>query len=185
MKAEAARLGAGQDPISTLRGGSVDLEEAKREIRAAYENRAALYYFIFNEMRCELGEEKAVEIMSRAIHKRGVEHGKQKYGAAAAARDFAAIGEMFVAGSACDGELFEPGVDEVRADGVVLTMKACPLVDAWRELGLSDADVDTMCAVASAVDVGTYEGIGLAFGFRERLGEADGARCVLDIRSPE
>ena len=157
------------------------MEQAKLEIRAAFANRAAMYFHIFDEMRAQLGEARATDIMRRAIYARGVEHGK-KYHDAVAAGDFASIGEMFVSGSACEGELFEPSVDEVREDGLVLRMTGCPLLQTWREMGASERDADLMCEIAAAVDEGTWEGAGLDFSFRERLGQPGATACVLDIR---
>mgnify|MGYP006350397347 CR=1 FL=1 len=40
----------------------------------------------------------------------------------------------------------------------VLAMSRCPLVDEWRDMGLPDRDVETLCRIAHAVDFGTWEG---------------------------
>jgi len=159
----------------------VDIEQAKKEIRSAYEQRAAMYYHIFVELREEVGQDRAVAIMRAAIYRRGVETG-EKYHAAAARGDFEEIGRIFCAGSAAGGELFEPSVAEVGEKGAVLKMTACPLLDSWRKLGVAPEELDLMCAIAAAVDEGTYEGAGLAFSFRERLGQPGATACLLDIR---
>ena len=163
---------------------SVDAERSKKETRGAIENRAVIYRYIFEELEEELGRERAVEVMRRAIYKRGVAHGQEKYLAAAQEGDFDAVGELFVGGSAAEGELFSPAVEHADRHGVDLSMKGCPLVDAWKAMGLSDEEVDLMCRIAAAVDEGTFDGAGLRVTFKERLGEPGGHACLLEIRRP-
>lgn len=163
---------------------SVDAERSKRETRAAIENRAVVYRYIFEELEEELGRERAIEVMRRAIYKRGLAHGQEKYLAAAQEGDFDAVGELFVSGSAAEGELFKPAVDRVDREGVDLSMRGCPLVDAWKAMGLADEEVDLMCRIAAAVDEGTFDGAGLCVTFRERLGQPGGRACLLEIRRP-
>jgi hypothetical protein len=42
-------------------------EKLREALRAQIKNRAMMYYHIFDEIRREIGEEKATEIMKRAI----------------------------------------------------------------------------------------------------------------------
>ena len=55
-------------------------EQLRHELVDSFKNRAILYYLIYDEMRRELGPEKAEAILSRAIYRRGAQKGKQKYG---------------------------------------------------------------------------------------------------------
>jgi hypothetical protein len=64
---------------------------------------------------------------------------------------------------------------------MVLTMTSCPLIDAWRRHGASSAELDALCAIASAVDEGTFKGAGLDVAITERLGQPGGTRCLLKI----
>jgi len=105
----------------------------------------------------------------------------EKYRAAAENGDLEAVGRIFCEDSPCGGELFEPGVEEVGKDYIVLRMTACPLLEAWREHGLSEDDIDTLCSIASAVDEGTFEGAGLDIEITERLGQPGADRCLLRI----
>lgn len=50
-------------------------ERLRRQLDAQVKNRAMMYYHIFQEMAAEIGEEKATEIMKRAIYRRGLEIG--------------------------------------------------------------------------------------------------------------
>ena len=47
-------------------------EQLRQELYDSFKNRAAIYYLIFDELRQELGPERAEAILSRAIYRRGV-----------------------------------------------------------------------------------------------------------------
>ena len=160
-----------------------ELEQARRETRSAFENRALMYYYIFDELASEIGRERATDVMKRAIRRRGVEVGK-KYASAAQAGDLAEVGRIFCETSPCQGALFEPGVEEQGADRVVLRMEGCPLVDAWRGLGLAPEEIDLLCDISNAVDFGTFEGAGLELRFLDRIGCEGSARCLLELKLP-
>lgn len=165
-------------------GGSGALERSRAETRAAFHNRALMYAAIFEELSAEMGEERATELMKRAIHRRGIEVGR-KYRPAAEAGDLDEVGRIFCEGSPCGGTLFEPGVQERSEGAIVLRMTACPLLDAWREAGLDEARRDLLCEIAAAVDEGTFEGAGLELEFLDRLGVPGSSRCLLKLTLPE
>lgn len=158
----------------------MDVSESKKQTRSAFVNRAVLYYYLFDEMRKELGDERAKDVFVRAIRRRGEDIGP-KYAEAAREGSFSAVAERFVADSPCEGELFEPAVLEVSADSCTLTMSACPLVEAWRELGLDDDEVALMCRMSAEIDFATFESAGLCLAMDEKIGA--GARaCKLVLR---
>lgn len=157
------------------------LDRAHRETRAAFENRALMYHYIFQEFAEEIGGPRTAELMKRAIRRRGRE-GSTKYDQAVRAGDLDAVGHIFCEGSASNGALFEPGVESRDEGVVVLRMTACPLVDAWRSLGLPAEEIDALCEIAAAVDEGTFEGAGLELTFLDRLGRPGSSRCLLELR---
>lgn len=159
------------------------VERARAETRAAFENRALMYLYVFEELSAEIGREKAADVMKRAIHRRGVEVG-QKYRPAAAAGDLAEVGRIFCEGSPCQGTLFEPSVEELGEGRTVLSMTACPLLDAWRAAGVPAEEADVLCEIAAAVDEGTFEGAGLGLTFLDRLGKPGSKRCLLELTTP-
>lgn len=160
-----------------------ELEQSHAETRAAFENRGIMYAYIFDELESELGTERAVEIMKRAIHRRGLEIG-QRYRAAAEAGDLAEVARLFVEGSPANGALFTPSVAELADDHVVLSMTSCPLVDAWRGAGYSDERVDLLCEIAAAVDEGTFAGAGLDLTFVDRQPCPGSEACLLRLTVP-
>jgi len=159
-----------------------ELEQSQAETRASFENRAQMYAYIYEELSDELGPERAAEVMKRAIYRRGLEIGR-KYRAAAQAGDLAEVGAIFCEGSPCGGELFHPGVEQEGEDHIVLSMTSCPLVDAWTEAGLDPEEIDAMCAIAAAVDEGTFEGAGLDLEFLDRMGRPGSEHCLLLLRT--
>jgi len=161
-----------------------ELARARAETRAAFENRALMYVYLFEEMSAEVGRERAIDVMKHAIRKRGFEVGK-KYCAAAEEGDLEAVAVIFCEGSPCAGELFTPGVEESSDGRIVLRMESCPLVDAWAKAGLSAEEIDTMCEIAAAVDEGTFESAGLELTFLERQAQPDGVRCLLELKVPD
>lgn len=159
------------------------VEASRAETRAAFENRALLYAYIYEELEDELGEERAAELMKRAIHRRGLEVGR-KYRPAAHVGDLEEVGRLFCETSPAGGELFEPGVEEEGDERIVLSMRACPLVDAWRAAGLDADQIERMCEISAAVDEGTFEAAGLDLTFLDRLGIPGSEHCLLELRIP-
>jgi hypothetical protein len=161
-----------------------ELERANAETRASFENRALMYAYLYEELADELGPDRASDLMRRSIHRRGLEVSRA-YRAAAAAGDLEEVGTIFCEGSPCEGALFEPAIEEVGDERIVLRMTACPLVDAWRTAGYDPEDIDRLCFIAAAVDEGTFEGAGLELTFLDRLGRPGAERCLLELRTPE
>lgn len=162
---------------------AADLAESQAQTRAAFANRARLYRYFYEELAAEVGTEQATIVMKRAIRRRGVEVGAM-YHDAVARRDLDAVGQLFCATSPCEGALFEPGIESRDSAAIVLRMTACPLVDTWREMGLSDTDIDLMCDIAAEVDEGTFEGAGLKLTFLDRMGQPSSCRCLLQVELP-
>lgn len=165
-----------------------ELEKSRAETRSAFENRALMYAYIYDELEAEVGQERATDLLKRAIFRRGLEVG-QKYRPAAKAGDLAEVARLFVEGSPAEGTLFTPGVEEAfeTGDTVVLRMTTCPLKDAWEAAGYSAEKVDLFCEIAAAVDEGTFEGAGLDLRFLDRQACAGSEKCLLELklRKPE
>jgi hypothetical protein len=161
-----------------------ELERSQAETRAAFENRALMYAYLYEELADELGPDRATEVMKRAIHRRGLEVGRA-YRPAAHAGDLEEVGHIFCDRSPCDGTLFEPGIEEEGDERIVLRMTSCPLVDAWRGAGIDPDDIEKLCDIASAVDEGTFEGAGLELTFLDRIGRPGAEKCLLELRLPD
>lgn len=154
-------------------------QEFREQLYAAYKHRALLYYLIFDELRQELGPDKAEEILKRAIYKRGLSVG-QRY-APYGPDDLTGLKQAFVAGIPDDGKMFAPEVKRCDAEQLDIHLMNCPLKDAWREAGLNEDDVATMCRIAAAIDHGTFEAAGFRFDAETWRPGREGC-CRLHIR---
>jgi hypothetical protein len=171
------------DTTRTVEQLEADLAQSRAETRSAFENRAFMYAYIYEELVTEMGKDAAIKVMKRAIYRRGLEVGR-KYRPAVESANLIEVGSIFCEGSPCRGGLFEPGIEESSKGHIVLRMTACPLVDAWRSMGLPADEVDTLCEIAAAVDEGTFAGAGLELEFLSRIGTAGTSRCLLDLTLP-
>lgn len=136
-------------------------EALRRALYDSYKNRALLYYLIFDELRSELGQERAEEILKRAIYRRGEQVGKKF--ALYAPANLEALKEAFIGGIPDEGRMFQPEVLRCDAEGLDIKFHGCPLRDAWQEAGLPESEAATLCRIAARVDNGTFEGAGFEF----------------------
>lgn len=153
--------------------------KSRAELVAAFVNRAMTYWHVFDELRTELGEERAVAIMKRAIYRRGVDLAPH-YAGFAPGR-VKACGEAFVAGLPDGGSLFAPDVRRCDDGGVDIKFGRCPLKEAWQAAGVGDRDLETLCAIAGRIDNGIFETAGFKLD-SETWKPGDAGCCFLHIR---
>ncbi|MBN2477483.1 MAG: L-2-amino-thiazoline-4-carboxylic acid hydrolase [Pirellulales bacterium] len=155
-------------------------EALRRQLYDSFKNRAILYYLIYDEIRRELGPEKAEAILGRAIYRRGTQKGQEKY-AQYGPDDLAGLQKAFLDGIPDEGRMFQPEVIRGDAQGLDIKFHGCPLRDAWQEAGLPDDEVATICRIAARVDNGTFEAAGFRFSADTWQPGGDGC-CCLHIR---
>jgi hypothetical protein len=136
--------------------------QLRTQLYDSFKNRATMYYLIYDELRAELGPDRAEELLSRAIYRRGETQGQEKY-ARFAPDDLAGLKTAFLGGIPDDGRMFQPEIVHSDAEALDIKFHACPLRDAWLEAGLPEEDVVTLCRIASQVDDGTFEAAGFRF----------------------
>ena len=151
------------------------VDQLREQLYDSFKNRAILYWQIFDELRRELGAERAEEILKRAIYRRGAEKGKKL--AAYGPRDLAGLRQAFLSGIPDDGQMFAPEVLRADAEALDIKFHRCPLREAWQEIGLPDAEVATLCRIAARIDNGTFESAG--FNFRADTWQPGGEGCCL------
>jgi len=154
-------------------------QELREKLLGAYKHRGMIYWHIFDELRSEIGEERAKAVLMRAIRARGCVTG-QKF-AQYAPDDLEGLRDAFVFSSDEHERLFHPEVERCDAEELTVKHGSCPLKDAWLEAGLDPDDVATLCEIAAAVDTGTFEGAGFDFHCTTWKPNADGC-CHLHIR---
>lgn len=142
-------------------------------------NRALIYLEMYDVLAEEFGAEKAEVLLTKAIYRRG-----RKMGAAFkkfAPADLAGLRGAFL-GSVPGGEaIFQPQVLKNDPECLEIQLHGCPLKDAWRDAGLPEEKVATLCRIAGAVDKGLFEGAGFKFENRTWAPGAQGC-CFLSIR---
>ncbi len=159
-------------------------EEGKR-VAEATRQRAAVYAHLFKVLREKLGADRAVALMSEAIHAHGKEKSTKGYSAAARSGDLPQAAREFASPDAVKQFQFAPRIVSASETEAVIAMSRCPLVDQWTEMGLPPEDVATLCRIARAVDFGTWEGaLGFALAFEGTRGDGKG-ECVLRVRKKQ
>jgi hypothetical protein len=155
-------------------------DQLRTQLYDSFKNRAMIYHLIFDELRQELGADRAEELLARAIHRRGEAIGRAKF-AGFAPDNLAGLKKAFLGGIADDGRMFQPEVVRDGPEGVDIKFHACPLRDAWLEAGLSEEETAVLCRIAAAVDHGLFTGAG--FGFSADTWKPHEDRCCyLHIR---
>jgi len=157
-------------------------DELRQQLRASFANRALIYFLVFDEMRRELGADRAAEILKRAIYRRGEQIGRQF--APYAPNDLEGLKEAFLKIIPDDGKMFEPKLQQCGEDRLDIDLMTCPLKEAWQEAGLDDNDLETMCRIAGEIDKGTFESAGFRFEVDTWKPGRDGC-CRLHIRPGE
>jgi hypothetical protein len=141
-------------------------------------NRAKIYACIYRELSAEVGKEKAMEILKRALYARGKEKGIQLAGRIGKP-DLHQLAAVFMEGKG-DMDAFGHEVVREGSDGLLLRLNQCPLVEAWKEAGLSSDEQRKMCDIAYQVDFGKFEAAGYKLDFACRV--ADGSEsCDLKV----
>jgi hypothetical protein len=137
-----------------------DPARLERELDDAFKNRALLYWSIYDELRRELGPERAEAVLARAIERRGRDAGDGLFRGLPA--DATEIAARFLQVSPAGGRLFPT---EVRREAGRVTIKvlSCPLKQAWEQVELPAGDMATMCRIAGHFDNGLFGGRGIAF----------------------
>jgi hypothetical protein len=155
-------------------------ETVRRQLYESYKNRARIYYLIFDELRRELGADRAEALLTRAIYRRGQEIGAARYGQFAPA-DLPGLRAAFLEAIPDAGRMFQPEVLHADAESLDIKFHACPLREAWQESGLSEGEVATLCRIAARIDNGTFESAGFQFSADTWQPDDEGC-CCLHIR---
>jgi hypothetical protein len=128
------------------------IEALKKDVFLAHANRAFIYTEVLREMRKELGEKRSAEIFKRALYNHGVNMAKMM----AYPKELPGFKDWLLGFLPAGGALNEPEVVRSNEEELVVKFPRCPLKEAWRMAGLSDAEVADMCEHADAFDHGFF-----------------------------
>jgi hypothetical protein len=133
-------------------------------------NRARIYVHIYRELSGEIGSEKAAAVLKRALYARGREKGIQ-LAQKICTPNLHQLAGVFMEGNT-DMDAFGHEVVEEQPDSIVLRLNRCPLVEAWKEAGLSPEEQTALCDIAYQVDFGKFETAGYKLAFSCRAADA-------------
>jgi hypothetical protein len=154
---------------------SFSAEEFSQAVRSAIADRAVLLALLVREMSASHPEIDFASVVRRATFALGRRRGEQA-GAADSPEAFARNSNSPAGTLAFEQELVE--ADRAR---MVKLFHRCPLVDAWRGIGASDAEVALLCSLASPFDQGVISASPtLSLRFSETLGEG-GHTCTMIV----
>lgn len=144
-----------------------------RDLISSFKNRGLMYLYILKSLESEFGRERAESLMGRGIYNRGIEVAKS-YSKEAQAGELNVLAQDFMKKAAGRGEVFKPEIEDVSSTRCIIRMYSCPLVDCWKESGLSAEDVAGLCRIANRVDFGTFESMGYSLEISHSLAKGDG-----------
>ncbi len=133
-------------------------------------NRARIYVCIYRELSKEVGKEKAADILKKALYARGQDKGLQ-LAAKIGEPNLRELAAAFMDGKA-DMDAFGHEVVLEYPNLIVLRLNRCPLVEAWKEGGLTPEEQKVMCDIAYQVDFGKFEAAGYKLEFSCRIADA-------------
>jgi hypothetical protein len=140
----------------------MDRDRLVAQLDDAFANRALLYWEIYRSFAEELGPAKAEALLARAIERRGAAAGKALFGRLAKATP-ETVADAFLAVSPDEGRLFPHTRTRTPDGSVEIAVTRCPLQDAWRKAGLTEAEQTTMCRIAGRFDNGCFGAAGIGF----------------------
>jgi hypothetical protein len=150
----------------------------RRDLVGQMKNRALIYKETYDVLAEELGAAKAEELRTRAFDRTG-----RAMGAAFAhyaPADLNGLREAFLGSVPGGKDIFQPEVLKQEPAALEIQLHGCPLKDAWRDAGLPEDKVATLCRIAGAVDKGLFEGAGFKIENRTWTPGAKGC-CFLRI----
>ena len=130
-------------------------DSALRELDEAHRARARFYWHAFDELRAELGAERAEAILGRAAERLGEAAGRRLF-AGLARPTPQSVADAFLAASPGGGRIFPHRVARSEDGSVAIAVTRCPMQDAWRDSGIADGDIATLCRVAGRFDHGCF-----------------------------
>jgi hypothetical protein len=154
-------------------------ETLRRQLYDSFANRAHIYHLLFEQLRAELGAQKAEEVLGRAIRRRG-EQKAVRY-LPFAPEDLRGLRDAFVGDLPDGGAMFAPEVVHCDEQGLDIKFHRCPLKQAWLDAGLPEDEVATLCRIAAQVDHGMFEAAGFRFSADTYQPGGEGC-CYLHVR---
>ncbi|MEZ5661760.1 MAG: L-2-amino-thiazoline-4-carboxylic acid hydrolase [Burkholderiaceae bacterium] len=156
--------------MSTDMSRRFDAGEVHELLRRAFAMRAASYAHFYDVLRERVGREQAIAICKTATRRMGETMGRPMANHAPA--DLEGLRDAFLGGIIEAEALFAPTGVAVGEDGLKIDFMRCPLKEAWEAMGRRDHELEDLCEIAGAIDIGLFESAGFGFAGRTwRIGQ--------------
>jgi len=152
-------------------------QEMIDKVRAAVKDRATWFALLYRTFKAALPEEDVERLARKAIYEFGRLKAKkdpEPFSAASWVERHVEKGSNLI----FDSEV------AVHEEGASQTMKYCPLVEAWKEMGCTEAEIDLFCDIAMEGDRGRADAHGVGMELNERIGKGDPCCKLLVFHKP-
>ena len=149
-------------------------EETIKQVRDAIKDRATWFVLMYKSYSKVLPPEEVERLAREAIYQFGTLKGK-KDGRKISPDEW--VEKHMTKGS---GQVFQSEINKEK-DFSEQRMTYCPLVEAWKELGCSDEEIDLFCDIAMEGDRGRADYHGIPWDIPKRLGKGD-SFCQLILK---
>ena len=133
----------------------------REQLVDAYVQRALADLQTWRVLRDELGAVRAEELMKRAQFAHG--HTLATRFKKFAPADLRGLCDAFLAALPDEGRPFEPDIVNLDGDRLEIRLRRSPYVRAWREAGVSEAELAALTRIAAASWAGMFKGAGFRF----------------------
>jgi len=152
----------------------IKAEETIKQVREAIKDRATWFFLMYKTFSKVLPPEEVERLAREAIYQFGTLKGK-KDGRKISPDEW--VEKHMTKGS---GQVFQSEINKEK-DFSEQRMTYCPLVEAWKELGCSDEEIDLFCDIAMEGDRGRADYHGIPWDIPKRLGKGD-SFCQLILK---
>ena len=154
---------------------SVTGDEKTDMLRAAIEHRATWFCLLLEQIK-EKGLDPE-EIARKAVYECGLFHGADKLDRCADSEDLREFLKVFADENT--RKVFEMEVVENTKDKLYIDFHYCPLVAAWKKLGMPDEALPLLCDIAMDGDRGICAKMGYDFKLGKVIAKGEG---ICEIR---
>jgi hypothetical protein len=157
---------------------TVPAAEMQEQLRRSFAMRAAFYAETFAVLKERLGHEQAMKLCKKMTRRMGEKMGANyaRHGPA----DLAGLRDSFLSGIIEGEALFAPEVIRCDGEALCIDFHRCPLKEAWEAQGYAGKDLQDLCVIAGAIDVGLFEAAGFTFA-GETWKPGDSGCCRLKV----
>ena len=144
-------------------------------LRAAIEHRATWFFLLLDQIKKKGLDPE--EIARKAIYECGLFHGADKLDRCEDVNDLRKFLDVFADENT--RKVFEMEIKENTEDRLYIDFHYCPLVAAWKKLGISDEELPMLCDIAMDGDRGICSKMGYDFGLGKVIAKGEG---ICEIR---